>query len=187
MDNRGRKKKSIDSDFPFAKRLRSLLEEQNITQLVLAKAIGVSRQSVGQWENGKTIPDILDLKKISIFFGVSADYLTGVDNMEITGLLDSKAIGQRIKELRKKNALTQSDFGEILGKSLRTVQKYEKGEIALPISVANDIAQLFGVLPSYIFNGDCNCSNPEKSVDEGNSIICPYCNKKLHICVKEQK
>lgn len=76
MENtRGRKKKEIGSNSPFAARLRELLEEREITQPVLAEAIGVSRQSVGQWKDGKTVPDILDLRKIANFFDVSADYL----------------------------------------------------------------------------------------------------------------
>ena len=74
-NTRGRKKKDIGSNSPFATRLRELLEERKITQPVLAEAIGVSRQSVGQWKDGKTVPDILDLQKIAHYFGVSTDYL----------------------------------------------------------------------------------------------------------------
>lgn len=88
---RGRKKKEIGSNSPFAARLRELLEERDITQPVLAKAIGVSRQSVGQWKNGKTVPDILDLRKIAHFFGVSTDYLIGRSNVQ-TKVLELKSV-----------------------------------------------------------------------------------------------
>lgn len=80
-NNRGRKKKVIGSDITFATRLRELLEERKITQPMLAGAIGVSRQSVGQWKDGKTVPDVLDLQKIAVFFGVSADYLLGLSDI----------------------------------------------------------------------------------------------------------
>lgn len=79
-NNRGRKKKEIGSNSPFASRLRNILEQRSITQSALAEAIGVSRQSIGQWKDGKTVPDILDLRKIAIFFGVSTDYLLCLSN-----------------------------------------------------------------------------------------------------------
>lgn len=70
-------KKETDSSSTFAVRLCELLEEWEVTQLVLAKAVGVSRQSIGQWKSGKTVPDVLDLRKIADFFEVSTDYLLG--------------------------------------------------------------------------------------------------------------
>ena len=47
--------------------------------------------------------------------------------------LDHAAIGQRIKMLRKKKGLSQTELAQMLGKSLRTVQKYETGEIEVSI------------------------------------------------------
>ena len=55
--------------------------------------------------------------------------------------LDHAAIGQRIKMLRKKKGLSQTELAQMLGKSLRTVQKYETGEIEVSISVINQIAE----------------------------------------------
>ena len=41
---------------------------------------------------------------------------------------DYPAIGQRIKQLRKRKGLNQTELAQMLKKSLRTVQKYETGE-----------------------------------------------------------
>ena len=130
-NNRGRKKKEIGSNSPFASRLRELLEERNITQPVLAEAIGVSRQSVGQWKDGKTVPDILDLRKSAVFFGVSTDYLlcqtdvASSDNRvrtmhELTGL--SEAAINRLVNLKAAADLV-SDLKEgIVDKSAEEIQ-----------------------------------------------------------------
>lgn len=75
--NKGRKKKDIGFDSPFATRLRKLLAETNTTQPMLAAAVGVSRQAVGQWKDGNTVPDILDCQKIADYFKVPIDYLLG--------------------------------------------------------------------------------------------------------------
>ena len=50
---------------------------------------------------------------------------------------DYPAIGQRIKQLRKRKGLNQTELAQMLKKSLRTVQKYETGEIEVSIAVAN--------------------------------------------------
>ena len=38
-------------------------------------------------------------------------------------------IGERIKTLRKKRGYNQKELADLLGKSLRTIQKYESGDI----------------------------------------------------------
>ena len=56
--------------------------------------------------------------------------------------MDYSAIGLRIRTLRKKKGLNQTEFAKLLDKSLRTVQKYETGEIEVSFSVVNQIAQV---------------------------------------------
>lgn len=65
--------------------------------------------------------------------------------------LDHAAIGQRIKMLRKKKGLSQTELAQMLGKSLRTVQKYETGEIEVSISVINQIAEILKTSSTYLF------------------------------------
>ena len=65
--------------------------------------------------------------------------------------LDHAAIGQRIKMLRKKKGLSQTELAQMLGKSLRTVQKYETGEIEVSIFVINQIAEILETSSTYLF------------------------------------
>lgn len=58
---------------------------------------------------------------------------------------DTIVIGKRIRQFRKEKGLSQTELAEKIGKSLRTVQKYEKGEIEVAISVISDIADVLGV------------------------------------------
>ena len=48
--------------------IKTLRLHQNITQLALADALGVSVQAVSKWENEKAMPDILLLPAIARFF-----------------------------------------------------------------------------------------------------------------------
>ena len=67
-----------NSTFPC--RLRKIMDDNKTTQATLANECGVERQSVAQWRDGNTRPDILSLKKIAEFYNVSTDYLLGLSN-----------------------------------------------------------------------------------------------------------
>ena len=53
-------------------------------------------------------------------------------------------IGQDIKKLRKSFNLTQTEFGDKIDRNLRTVQKYESGEILPPLNIMYEIDKMFG-------------------------------------------
>lgn len=65
-----------------------------------------------------------------------------------------KAIGDRIATVRKYNRINQTDFADKLGKSLRTVQKYESGEIDIPISTLAEIAEVLNTTLNYLVGYD---------------------------------
>ncbi len=70
-------------DINIKDKLRTLRQQKNITQEVLAKHLGITPQSVGKWERGEGFPDITLLPNIAIYFGVTVDELLSVDNARI--------------------------------------------------------------------------------------------------------
>ena len=72
------------------------------------------------------------------------------------GNFDYSAIGQRIKTLRKRKGLNQTQLANLLGKSLRTVQKYETGEIEVSIDVVNALAKHLDTTPTFILGYETN-------------------------------
>lgn len=61
----------------FAKHLRELLDDAGHTQQDVADYVGVTRQAVAQWKDGKTIPDINNFRALARFFDVPYEYLIG--------------------------------------------------------------------------------------------------------------
>ena len=59
----------------FNEKLKKLRKEKNLTQEDLAERLNVSRQAITKWESGEGVPDIENLKQISIYFDVSIDEL----------------------------------------------------------------------------------------------------------------
>lgn len=64
----------------FPSQLRELRKEKGISQAALAKALRVSKSTVGLWETGDTLPDAKSLHDVAAFFDVSANYLLGFTN-----------------------------------------------------------------------------------------------------------
>lgn len=61
----------------FATRIKYLRQSAGINQVQLAEKLGVSKQSISNWENDNIMPSIDMLVKIADFFAVTADYLLG--------------------------------------------------------------------------------------------------------------
>lgn len=59
----------------IAKNLIELRKEHNLTQAEMAQKIGYSDKTISRWENQSSMPDIVSLKKIAIFFNIKVDDL----------------------------------------------------------------------------------------------------------------
>lgn len=70
----------------ISKRLKCARESKSITQEELADKLGVTRQTISSWENGKSYPDIVSIIKISDIFDISLDKLLKEDKNLITNM-----------------------------------------------------------------------------------------------------
>ena len=57
--------------------LKALRKETGISQQRLAEALGISQQSVNQYENHKIEPDIDTLSRLADYFHTTVDYIIG--------------------------------------------------------------------------------------------------------------
>ena len=64
----------------FIERLKELRIEKNLTQEELSKEIGTSQSSITYWETGKRIPSALVIITLAKYFGVTTDYLLGLED-----------------------------------------------------------------------------------------------------------
>ena len=59
----------------IGERISSLRKQKNMSQVQLAKLLGVSRQAVSKWENDQTAPDTLKLIQLADLLGTDSEYL----------------------------------------------------------------------------------------------------------------
>lgn len=60
-------------------RIKELREDFGLSRLDLAKKLGVNKSTITRYENGDILPTIDTLIKIRETFGVTIDWITGVD------------------------------------------------------------------------------------------------------------
>ncbi len=73
----------------LSEKLREVRLSRGMSQVELAKQLGVTKQSVSNWENDNIQPSVDMLVKIAQCLSVSADYLLELDTktyIEVTGL-----------------------------------------------------------------------------------------------------
>ncbi len=64
----------------FNEKLKELRQEKKITQKDVAELLGISTTCYAGYEQAYREPDLKTLKKICIYFDVSADYLLGLED-----------------------------------------------------------------------------------------------------------
>lgn len=86
--------------------IRTLRLRRGLNQTELASALGVSKQTVSNWENENILPSVDMLLRLSEFFSVSTDFLLGLDHkkyIQVDHLSDEKLshLQQIINDLLK--------------------------------------------------------------------------------------
>ena len=84
----------------FGERIKELRNNHTWTQQELGDRLGVSKQSVSNWENGNIMPSIDVLVRMSDLFQTTTDYILNRENdltLDITDLdSEQKAMVQRM-------------------------------------------------------------------------------------------
>ncbi len=73
--------------------IKRLRLARGLNQVEFAKAMGVSKQCISNWENDNVMPSIEMLVRIADFFNVSTDYVLGRNEktyIDVSGLTDEQ-------------------------------------------------------------------------------------------------
>lgn len=95
-----RVKNNCDYNNPFAVRLRELIDEKGVKHREVAENIGVTRQTVGQYADGTTLPTLDKLLKMAEYFDVPLDYIAGTGkakskNADIAAVCDYLGLNEK--------------------------------------------------------------------------------------------
>lgn len=129
-------------------RLREIREEHNLTQKQIAQILNVERSTYAGWETGKDTIPLRRLNKLSDYYKVSIDYLTGLSNVTSKYRvidLDAKLVGENLRILRKMHNLVQKDIFISLNTTSSTYSAYETGKVLIKTDFLYAIAKKYHV------------------------------------------
>jgi len=74
------------------KRLKELRKDKKITQINLAKLLGITESAISTYEHDKVEPTHKNLIRISNYFNVTVDYLLGIVDVPIPAYSTDKML-----------------------------------------------------------------------------------------------
>ena len=131
-------------------RLKLLREQRDKTQKGLAKATGVSIDTVGRWESGDSAPNTDKLDLIRRFLNTTASYLMG-ETDDPSPADASKKKDQVILSLREGTGMSLLEASAFLGIEEEELQRIEEGTILLG---AKDKKRIMRAYANYLADED---------------------------------
>jgi transcriptional regulator with XRE-family HTH domain len=98
-------------------RLNLLKEEKGFALDVIEEAVGISKGSMSKYMSGIHLPNSEVIRKLSIYWNVSSDYLLGSSNDRGTGMSDGKSIPNGYVSIIKEAieaGITEDEFRGLL-------------------------------------------------------------------------
>lgn len=148
--------------------LKYLRKLQGITQKELASNLSISHYAYNNWENGLREPDLLSLKKFSIYYGILIDELVNTEiqsfdlqNISYEKLGEIKALEksnittilqENLKRLRTLKDLSRKDISKELNIPYSTYAGWENGFRDPNISTLQSIANYHKINMSNLLN-----------------------------------
>lgn len=71
------------SMYDFGLRLKELREKKKLTQTQVAKRLNLNKSTIFGYENNIKTPSVNTLTQLALFYGVSSDYLLGLENRKV--------------------------------------------------------------------------------------------------------
>lgn len=66
--------------YDFGLRVRQLRQDRGLSQVALAKKMGVSKEAIYRYENNIQTPSLERVKQLAVILRTSVDYLLGLDD-----------------------------------------------------------------------------------------------------------
>ena len=138
----------------YMDRLRELRNNRNITQATLSSLLEIHEYVYGQYEREYVIIPLKHLNTLSNYFNVSLDYIfefTNTINYEFTNTeINSLLSGQRLKEFRKDNKLSQVKLATLLNTVQPVIANYENGKHLIATPFLYQICKKYSISADYL-------------------------------------
>ncbi len=134
--------------------LKKLRIENNLTQKEVADILGIARQTYNHYEIQESIIPLKYLNTLANYYHVSINYLFGLtENKNVNNYvldIDLNLAGERLKDWRKKQKLTQVKLANALNTFHTVIVDYEHGKNLIATPFLYTICKKYHVSADYL-------------------------------------
>ncbi len=141
----------------LAKRMRELRKSRNLSQKQAAEEIGIKSDDYKNYELEKANPKIPTLVTIAKFYGVSINFLLGIDEQKIR-YFDKEcniSFAENLRRIRNEHQLSLEKLANGVGISRRMVSYYEQGKKVPTLKTLIKIANFLEISIDEIVGDIC--------------------------------
>lgn len=141
-------------------KLKQIRKYFHMTQEEFAEMIGINRAHYSRMESGSSNITDKILKRISLKFNISMDYLKGITdeepehhpdiNRNVVYNLPAIRIGKRMKELREARGLDINDLVDALEVTTGIYSQYEQGNMLPDIEILIRLSYFYNVSADWL-------------------------------------
>ncbi len=138
----------------YKKNLRELRTSEDLTQASLGKLINVDRKVYNNFETEYTIMPMKHLNTLCNYFNVSIDYIFDLNKEkkyeDFRNDINPILSGQRLKNWRKENKITQESLSDLLNADRSILSKYEQGKYVISTGFLYTICKKYKISADYL-------------------------------------
>ncbi len=138
----------------YKDRLILLRNRIGITQKDLANILEIDNRHYGNCEREYEILPLKHLNSLCNYFNVSFDYMFSFTEIKQyqknVDTLDTKISGQKLKEFRKENKLTQAKLATVLNTNQSVIANYERGRTIIATPFLYTICNKYHISADYL-------------------------------------
>lgn len=131
----------------FAKRIKKLRDDIEMTQDDLALSLGVARATLASWETGRREPDQQTTCGIADYFNVSVDYLLGRTSIKNVELF----IGEKLTKLREAKDLSVKELAKMVDATESSILDWESGKSKPQPSIIKKLSDALKIDEIYFY------------------------------------
>ena len=128
------------------KRLKETREKLELKEKEIALILGVSNKTVSGYETGYDTIPMKNLINYANAFNLSLDYLFGLTDENKSYqpiIINKRAIGQNLKELRRINNKTQEYIANKINVAVGAYSNYENGKYLISVRTIKGLIRIY--------------------------------------------
>ena len=130
--------------------IRDIREDRDKLQREIADYLGITSTAYGKYETGQNKIPVKNVIALAEYYDVSTDFLLGETRSLVRHSATAGKQGNRLREIRKRHNLNQTQIAEKINMSQMGYSRYETGEILLNTNVLIKLARFYNVSIDYL-------------------------------------